>query len=307
MSSTKPVIVVVAATGKQGSGVVDALLDSNKFVVRALSRSIESNAAKALAARGVEVVQADIYSPTDLEGAFEGAYGIFFTTLFEMANKAPDHEVIQGKNVADAAQKAGVKHIVFSTLPSIRDISGGKYKDAVIFEKKAEVTAYIKSLGLPATFFNYGYFMTNTTRNPYSYRKVGVDSYELPTTNSVDAKMPVTDATGDAGCAVVKAFLNPAETIGQEYLIASGTLSLAEIAAEVARHTGKNVRAVRLSPEEAALHPFLRLPSIQEMNASIAEFGYSPHLSLESTIQTFGPEITFADFLAREKDVAFPE
>lgn len=44
----------------QGGGVVDALLKSGNVTIRALTRDPASDKAKALSARGVQVVQADL-------------------------------------------------------------------------------------------------------------------------------------------------------------------------------------------------------------------------------------------------------
>ena len=49
------VVAVCGATGKQGSGVVDALLKLGGFKVRGLTRDPASKAAQALAVKGVEV------------------------------------------------------------------------------------------------------------------------------------------------------------------------------------------------------------------------------------------------------------
>ena len=48
-------VAVCGATGKQGGAVIDALLRRNDYPVRALTRNPESEAAKGLEARGVEV------------------------------------------------------------------------------------------------------------------------------------------------------------------------------------------------------------------------------------------------------------
>ena len=54
--ASKPIVVVTGATGQQGGGVVDALLDDGKWTVRAITRSPDSEKAKALSQRGVEVI-----------------------------------------------------------------------------------------------------------------------------------------------------------------------------------------------------------------------------------------------------------
>jgi hypothetical protein len=51
--------------------VVDALLRSGKWRVRGLSRNIESDQAKALASKGVEMVQCHVNNPEQLAGAFK--------------------------------------------------------------------------------------------------------------------------------------------------------------------------------------------------------------------------------------------
>jgi NmrA-like family len=50
----------------QGGGVVNALINTTKFAVRAITRDRASDKAKALSARGVEVVQASLDDPASL-------------------------------------------------------------------------------------------------------------------------------------------------------------------------------------------------------------------------------------------------
>ena len=54
---TKQVVAVLGGTGLQGGGVVDALMSAGKFAVRVASRNPASDAARALATRGVRVGQ----------------------------------------------------------------------------------------------------------------------------------------------------------------------------------------------------------------------------------------------------------
>lgn len=58
--ATEPIIVVVGATGQQGGGCVDALLRQGKFKIKAVTRDLSSDAAKALKKRNVDVVTANL-------------------------------------------------------------------------------------------------------------------------------------------------------------------------------------------------------------------------------------------------------
>ena len=75
-------IAVMGATGTQGGGVVDELLTRQRFAVRVLTRNPHSDKAKALQAKGCEVVQGDLTKPETLEPAFKNAYGAFVVTNF---------------------------------------------------------------------------------------------------------------------------------------------------------------------------------------------------------------------------------
>jgi uncharacterized protein YbjT (DUF2867 family) len=73
--SDKKIIAVVGATGAQGGGLVRAILadKGSQFKPRALTRNVNSDKAKALAAAGAEVVAADVDDPATLRRAFDGA------------------------------------------------------------------------------------------------------------------------------------------------------------------------------------------------------------------------------------------
>ena len=62
----EPFIVVVGATGQQGGGCVDALLQQGKFKIKAVTRDVSSEAAKALKKRNVDVVTADLNDKVSL-------------------------------------------------------------------------------------------------------------------------------------------------------------------------------------------------------------------------------------------------
>ena len=134
---TKQVVAVLGGTGLQGGGVVDALMSAGKFAVRVASRNPASDAGRALAARGVEVVKADLLDPSTLRSALEGAHGAFVVTNFWDPAQMP-RETETGTAAVQAARDAGVKHLIWSTLPDSEKLTGGRIKVAH-FTGKARV------------------------------------------------------------------------------------------------------------------------------------------------------------------------
>ena len=117
----KKIIAVLGATGAQGGGLVRAILadPSGGFAVRALTRDPNSEKAKELARLGAEVVAADVNDVESLQRAFAGAYGAYCVTFF-WEHFSPETEIEQAKAMAQAAQRAGVSHVIWSTLEDTR-------------------------------------------------------------------------------------------------------------------------------------------------------------------------------------------
>ena len=82
--STRKIITVIGATGAQGGGLCNAILSDpgGGFTCRAVTRDPGKDNAKALAARGAEVVAADLDDVESLKSAFEGAHGVYCVTNF---------------------------------------------------------------------------------------------------------------------------------------------------------------------------------------------------------------------------------
>ena len=139
-SNNKKLVAVIGATGQQGGGVVRALQASSQFKVRALSRNPGKHRELA-----DEVVEADLNRPETLKAAFEEAHGVFLVTNFR--EKGTD-EFKQATAAVRAAKDAGVKHFVWSTLPNVEAISGGRF-DVPHFTGKAKVDLILKEAGFP--------------------------------------------------------------------------------------------------------------------------------------------------------------
>lgn len=80
------------------------------------ARNPASHEAQSLAHQGVEVVQGDLEDPASIACAATGVYGIYSVQDFWAVGAK--REVQQGKNVADGAKKANVKHFVYSSVGS---------------------------------------------------------------------------------------------------------------------------------------------------------------------------------------------
>src|SRR5499433_3892856 len=165
----KKIIAVVGATGTQGGGLANAILNdpNGGFALRAITRKTDGDKAKALAAKGAEVVAADLDDVESLKKAFAGAYGVYGVTNF-WEHFSGEKEKAQAKNIADAAKAAGVKHVVWSTLEDTRKLMTPDDKRMPMlqekyrvphFDAKAEADTYFA--GAPTTFLVTTFYWDN--------------------------------------------------------------------------------------------------------------------------------------------------
>src|SRR5438045_2245437 len=154
LSNNTKLIAVIGATGHQGGGVLRALQASGQFKVRALTRNPDKHRELA-----EEVVEADLDKPETLKAAFEGAHGVFLVTNFQ---EAGSDELQQATAAISAAKDAGVKHFIWSTLPNVEAISGGKF-NVPHFTGKAKVDRVVKDGG----FENYTFVIA-----PFYYQNL---------------------------------------------------------------------------------------------------------------------------------------
>src|SRR5207244_10212501 len=143
LSNTNKLIAVIGATGHQGAGVVRALQARGQFKVRALTRNTDKHRELA-----EEVVETDLDRPETLKAAFEGAHGVFLVTNW--FQEAGTGELKQATAAVRAAKDAGVKHLIWSTLPNVDAIGSGKF-NVPHFTGKAKIDPVVKDSG----FENY--------------------------------------------------------------------------------------------------------------------------------------------------------
>lgn len=253
---SKRIIAVVGATGAQGGGLVRAILNDKNgpFAVRAITRDVNSDKAKALAEAGAEVVAADVDDVKSLRKAFEGAYGAFCVTFF-WAHLKPEKELSEARNMAQAAKDAGVKHVIWSTLEDTRKsipLSDdrmptlmGKYK-VPHFDAKGEADAIFTELGVPTTFLLTSFYWDNFIHFGMGPKK-GADGKLAITLPMGNKKLP-SIAAEDIGKTAYAIFEQGQEMIGKTVGIAGGHLTGAQMAKSLSKALGQQVTYNAVSP-----------------------------------------------------------
>ncbi|HWS61905.1 MAG TPA: NmrA/HSCARG family protein [Steroidobacteraceae bacterium] len=232
MSNTQKIIAVVGATGQQGGAVVRALQASGQFKVRALTRNPAKHPKLA-----DEVVLADLNRPETLKDAFAGAHGVFLVTNFWEAFADEPKQAVAAVN---AAKAAGVQHFIWSTLPNVETISGGKF-NVPHFTLKAKIDSVVREAGFAHHTFVIAPFFYQNLVGPMAPQKQadGKLGWALP----LDPNKRVIhmgDIT-ELGRIVAGAFAQPnAAGRGEHLPLAGDLLSFNEIIATLNRQ-GSNL------------------------------------------------------------------
>ena len=255
--SGRKIIAVVGATGAQGGGLVRAIQADKTagFAARAITRDVNSAAARQLAELGAEVVVADVDDLESLKKAFAGAYGAFCVTFY-WNHMSPDQEQTQAKNMAQAGKAAGLHHVVWSTLEDTRKCIPlddmrmptlmGRYKVPHL-DSKADSDVFFRDLGLPTTFLVTSFYWDNAIKFGMGPKK-GPGGKLTLTLPMGKAKLAGIVAE-DIGRSAYTVFQHPEEYIGKTIGIAGEHLTGEEIAAAFARALGEPVRYNAIEPE----------------------------------------------------------
>jgi uncharacterized protein YbjT (DUF2867 family) len=221
--------------------------------VRALTRHPDK--AKALAARGAEVVVADIDDEESVTRAFSGADGAFCLTNF-WEHFSPDRELAQAKNMAHAAKRAGVQHVIWSTLEDTRKLVPlsdnrmptlmGKYK-VPHFDAKGEADHLFREAGVPTTWLLTSFYWDNMIGFGSGPQK-GPDGGYAITFPLGDKAMPCI-AVEDIGRCAYAIFKRGPEFIGRTVGISGEHVTGAQMAQALSKALGIAVAYNAVTPE----------------------------------------------------------
>lgn len=250
------ILAVVGATGAQGGGVVKAALAGGDFAVRAITRKPDSEKAEALRAAGAEVVAGDLEDVASLERALAGAQAAFFVTNY-WEIFSPEREKQQAKNLAEAARRTGVEHVIWSTLEDTRkDVPlsdnrmptlMGEYK-VPHFDGKGEADQYFIERNVPTTFLRASFYWENFIYFGLQPQR-GADGVLTLTLPMGDKELAGT-AAEDIGGVAYGILKRGKEYIGKTVGVAGEHLTGGQIAQKMGAAIGEEVRYAPLTPAQ---------------------------------------------------------
>jgi uncharacterized protein YbjT (DUF2867 family) len=243
---TDRTILISGATGQQGGATARALAGKG-FKIRALTRNPESEAAKAIAATGAELVKGELDDEASLKAALAGAWGAY--AVQNTWTAGVEGEEAQGHRFAKAAHAAGVQHYVYASVASADRKTGIPH-----FDNKSRVEDTVRSLGFPSYAIIRPVFFMENLPSPWFLNGDQIVSTLKPTTK---LQMIAVKDIGEYGAL---AFLDDARFRNLELDIAGDEVTLPEAADTLGRALGKPlsylqipISEVRKNSEDLAL------------------------------------------------------
>jgi uncharacterized protein YbjT (DUF2867 family) len=264
-------ILITGATGKQGGAVTRALLGKG-FALRAMTRNPDGDAAKALAALGIETVKGDLDDDTSLKAALAGAWGAF--AVQNTWEAGVEGEEAQGKRFATLAREAGVQHFVYSSVGSAHRQTG-----IPNFDNKWRVEETVRSLAFPSHVILRPVFFMENLPSPWFLNGDKIYTALQPTTK---LQMIAVRDIGEYGA---RAFLDADALNGREIDIAGDASTMPEAAAAVGAGLGKSIEFVQIPIEDVRknsddfalmLEWFERVGYDADIEGNAREFGIRP-------------------------------
>jgi uncharacterized protein YbjT (DUF2867 family) len=267
---TAPLITIFGATGAQGGGLARNILARNKpdYRVRAVTRKPDSDAARELAQLGAEVAVADLDDPQSVRSAMRGAHGVYCVTNF-WEHFSPEKELKQAETLAEAAQREGVAHVIWSTLEDTRRFlpADGKRMPVLMgtynvphFDAKGEANRFFTERSLPVTLLHTSFYWENLIHSGMGPQR-GPDGKLVFVLPMADKPLPGI-AVADIGACAAGVFRSGASLIGKSIGIAGEHLTGSEMASALARALHEEVGYVAMPPQQYAQ---LGFPGAQDL------------------------------------------
>jgi NAD(P)H dehydrogenase (quinone) len=225
-------IAVTGATGHLGRLVIPALLKKVPASdIIAVVRNREK--AKDLAALGVAVRLADYDQPETWDAALKGADKVLLISASEVGKRVKQH-----RSVIDAAKRAGVKLLAYTSILRADTSPLG------LAAEHKETEGLIRASGVPFTLLRHSWYLENYTAGISNILAQGA-VYGCANEGRISA-------AARADYAEAAAYVMTAESqAGRVYELAGDSaFTLAELAAEISRQSGKNIGYVNMPEAE---------------------------------------------------------
>lgn len=229
-SNTMNKVLVTGATGKLGTLVIEALLRRVPATqVIAGVRNLEK--AAGLEAKGVELRVLDYTKPETAKAAMAGVDRVLLISSSEgMGERAKQHST-----VIDAAKAAGVKLLAYTSI-----LRGPEAKIMLALDHQATEKA-VREAGVPHVFLRNGWYIENQSENLGGALASGAMLGSAGDTPFAPA------ARGDFAEAAAVVLTTEGHA-GKAYELAGDApVTMTQLAAEVARLSGKPVKYQNLS------------------------------------------------------------
>jgi NAD(P)H dehydrogenase (quinone) len=225
-------IAITGATGKFGRLAISKLKSKTQATkIIALART----PGKA-ADLGVQVRQADYNKPDTLESALAGVETLLLVSSNEIGQRTAQH-----RNVIEAAKKAGVQWIVYTSLLHAETSA---IKSLAVEHLATE--ADLKASGVPFTLLRNGWYTEN-----YTVSVAGAVAGGAFLGSAGDGKISSAARADYAEAAAI--VLTSGGHKGKIYELAGDqAYTLSDLAAEISRQTGKTIPYKNLSEAEYA-------------------------------------------------------
>jgi uncharacterized protein YbjT (DUF2867 family) len=203
-------------------------------------------------------MQADLDEPASLARAFEGVHALFAVTNFWEHGSA-ERELAQAADIAAAARKARVAHVVWSTLEDTRELVPlddqrmptlqERFK-VPHFDAKGESNRAFRDSGVPTTFLYLSFYWDNLIHFGMGPQRCadGTLAFSLPIG---DAALPGIAVQDIEPCALAL-FAQGQAWHGQHVGIAGEHLALSEMAHALGQALGEPVRPQTIAPADYA-------------------------------------------------------
>lgn len=285
-------LLVTGATGQLGKLVLDQLLASGIAPARIIATSRDTAKLADYIARGVQARVADFDDPASLDQAFAGADRILIISTDALDQ--PGKRLKQHLAAVAAAKKAGAKHIVYTSMPR-PETSVIPFAPDHLGTENA-----IKATGIPYTILRNGWYMENL----FMALPHALETGQWYSSSGEGRLAHI--ARGDAAKAAAAA-LAASTSESHTYTLTGGELrSTDEIAALVAKATGKSLNVVHISDEalagglkSAGLPDFL-IPIVVSFDAN-TRGGHIDMVTGDVTALTGATPVTLAAFLEASK------